>query len=66
MLGPDTAWYIAVAGVLFGIGTTGVILRRSPLMNVANMVFPQPIEHVPDAARLPQQPANLWHLGRRY
>ena len=32
MLGPDTAWYIAVAGVLFGIGTTGVILRRSPLI----------------------------------
>ena len=32
MLGPDTVWYIAVAGVLFGIGTTGVILRRSPLI----------------------------------
>ena len=32
MLGPDTAWYVAVAGVLFGIGTTGVILRRSPLI----------------------------------
>jgi len=32
MLGPDTTWYIAVAAVLFGIGTTGVILRRSPLI----------------------------------
>jgi len=32
MLGPDTAWYIAVAAILFGIGTTGVILRRSPLI----------------------------------
>ena len=32
MLGPDTTWYIAVAGVLFAIGTTGVILRRSPLI----------------------------------
>ena len=48
MLGPDTAWYIAVAGVLFGIGTTGVILRRSPLivllsleimLNAANLSF---------------------------
>ena len=32
MLGPGVTWYIAVAGVLFGIGTTGVILRRSPLI----------------------------------
>ena len=32
MLGPDTTWYLAVAAVLFGIGTTGVILRRSPLI----------------------------------
>ena len=48
MLGPDTAWYIAVAGVLFGIGTTGVILRRSPLivllsleimLNASNLAF---------------------------
>ena len=32
MLGPDTTWYIAVAAVLFGIGTTDVILRHSPLI----------------------------------
>ena len=32
MLGPGTTWYVAVAAVLFGIGTTGVILRRSPLI----------------------------------
>ena len=32
MMGPGTTWYIAVAAVLFAIGTTGVILRRSPLI----------------------------------
>jgi len=32
MMGPGTNAYIAVAAVLFGIGTTGVILRRSPLI----------------------------------
>ena len=32
MLGPGTTWYLAVAAVLFGIGTTGVVLRRSPLI----------------------------------
>jgi len=32
MLGPGVTWYLAVAAVLFGIGTTGVILRRSPLI----------------------------------
>lgn len=32
MLGPDTTLYVAVAAVLFGIGTTGVVLRRSPLI----------------------------------
>jgi NADH:ubiquinone oxidoreductase subunit K len=32
VLGPSTTWYVAVAAVLFGIGTTGVILRRSPLV----------------------------------
>ena len=31
-MGPNTTWYIAVAAVLFAIGTTGVILRRSPLI----------------------------------
>ncbi len=48
MLGPGTSWYIAVAAVLFGIGTTGVILRRSPLivllsleimLNASNLAF---------------------------
>jgi NADH-quinone oxidoreductase subunit K len=32
VLGPGVTWYVAVAAVLFGIGTTGVILRRSPLI----------------------------------
>jgi len=32
MIGPGTNWYIAVAAILFGIGATGVILRRSPLI----------------------------------
>ena len=31
-MGPGTNWYVAVAAILFGIGTTGVILRRSPLI----------------------------------
>ena len=31
-MGPDIPWYLAVAGVLFGIGATGVMLRRSPLI----------------------------------
>lgn len=32
MLGPGVPWYLAVAGVLFAIGATGVLLRRSPLI----------------------------------
>ena len=32
MLGPGTTWYLAVSGVLFGIGAIGVMLRRSPLI----------------------------------
>ena len=32
MPGPDVAWYVAVAAVLFGIGALGVLLRRSPLI----------------------------------
>ena len=32
MLGPDVTWYVAVSAVLFGIGATGVVLRRSPLI----------------------------------
>ena len=32
MLGPDVAWYLAVAGFLFGTGALGVLLRRNPLI----------------------------------
>ena len=32
MLGPDVTWYVAVSAVLFAIGATGVVLRRSPLI----------------------------------
>src|ERR671930_310765 len=32
MLGPDVAWYLAVAAFLFGIGALGVLLRRNPLI----------------------------------
>ena len=32
MLGPNIPWYLAIAGILFGIGAVGVMLRRSPLI----------------------------------
>ena len=32
MLGPDPSWYLVVSAALFGIGTLGVLLRRSPLV----------------------------------
>ncbi len=32
MIGPNVPWYLAVAGILFGIGAVGVMLRRSPLI----------------------------------
>ena len=32
MRGPDIAWYLAVSAALFGIGSLGVMLRRSPLI----------------------------------
>ncbi len=32
MLGPNVTWYLAVSGFLFGTGTLGVLLRRSPLI----------------------------------
>lgn len=32
MTGPGVPWYLAVAGILFSIGTMGVLLRRSPLI----------------------------------
>ena len=31
-MGPGVPWYLAIAGMLFGIGATGVMLRRSPLI----------------------------------
>jgi NADH-quinone oxidoreductase subunit K len=31
-MGPSTAWYLAVAGFLFGVGTLGVLIRRNPLI----------------------------------
>ena len=48
MQGPDIAWYLVVAAILFSIGTAGVLLRRSPLivllsleimLNAANLSF---------------------------
>jgi NADH-quinone oxidoreductase subunit K len=30
--GPDVAWYLAVAALLFATGTLGVLIRRSPLI----------------------------------
>jgi NADH-quinone oxidoreductase subunit K len=32
LIGPSIAWYLAVAGFLFGTGTLGVLLRRNPLI----------------------------------
>jgi NADH-quinone oxidoreductase subunit K len=32
VIGPNVPWYLAVAGMLFGIGAIGVMLRRSPLI----------------------------------
>ncbi|MEX2210923.1 MAG: NADH-quinone oxidoreductase subunit NuoK [Gaiellaceae bacterium] len=32
MLGPEIAWYLSVAAFLFGIGSLGVLVRRSPLI----------------------------------
>src|SRR3989475_10595705 len=32
MLGPDVAWYLAVAAFLFSVGALGVLLRRNPLI----------------------------------
>jgi NADH-quinone oxidoreductase subunit K len=31
-MGPGAAWYLAVAGFLFGTGALGVLLRRNPLI----------------------------------
>ena len=32
MLGPNVAWYVAVAAVLFGTGALGVLVRRNTLV----------------------------------
>ncbi|MBA3376830.1 MAG: NADH-quinone oxidoreductase subunit NuoK [Actinobacteria bacterium] len=32
MSGPSVGWYLIVAATLFGIGSLGVMLRRSPLI----------------------------------
>ena len=32
VIGPNVPWYLAVSGILFGIGAVGVMLRRSPLI----------------------------------
>jgi NADH-quinone oxidoreductase subunit K len=32
VIGPGVPWYLGVAGILFAIGVTGVLLRRSPLI----------------------------------
>ncbi len=32
MIGPNVAWYLGVAGFLFGVGSLGVLLRRNPLI----------------------------------
>ena len=32
MIGPSVPWYLAISGMLFGIGAVGVMLRRSPLI----------------------------------
>jgi NADH-quinone oxidoreductase subunit K len=48
MRGPDVAWYLALAGFLFGTGAFGVLMRRSPLtillsleimLNACNLAF---------------------------
>jgi NADH-quinone oxidoreductase subunit K len=32
VIGPSVPWYLAISGMLFGIGAVGVMLRRSPLI----------------------------------
>ena len=32
MSGPGVGWYLIVAAMLFGVGSLGVMLRRSPLI----------------------------------
>ena len=48
MSGPGIPWYLAISAILFAIGVSGVLLRRSPLivllsleimLNAANLAF---------------------------
>jgi NADH-quinone oxidoreductase subunit K len=32
VMGPGTAWYLAVAAFLFSVGALGVLIRRNPLI----------------------------------
>ena len=32
MQGPDISWYLVVSAILFAIGISGVLMRRSPLI----------------------------------
>jgi NADH-quinone oxidoreductase subunit K len=32
MSGPNVAWYVAIAAVLFGIGALGVLIRRNTIV----------------------------------
>ena len=34
MQGPNVAWYLVVAALLFATGSIGVLLRRSPLIGL--------------------------------
>ena len=47
-MGPGVGWYLVVSAILFSVGATGVMLRRSPLivllslelmLNSANLSF---------------------------
>jgi NADH-quinone oxidoreductase subunit K len=57
--GPGVAWYLAVAGFLFGTGALGVLLRRNPLivllsleimLNGANLALIAFARHAGDGA----------------
>ena len=37
MLGPSIAWYLAVAGTLFALGSLGVLVRRSPMIVILSL-----------------------------
>ena len=37
MLGPGIAWYLAIAGALFAVGSLGVLVRRSPMIVILSL-----------------------------